>query len=560
MEEVIKSDRCIDWNDKMKTNQAKKRDKKASTVGILAGRFRRLLIAAVLVVAVSVFLFSGLMPDGSGDSASGAMLYEVQRGDLTVSVTESGDIKAMNSQDIKSEVEGRTTIISIVDEGTYITQQDVENGRILVELDSSDIKEKLDQHEIKFLSTQASYTDANESLDIQKKENESNIRAGLMEVRFTLIDLKKYLGESIAGSLVAGSANLLGDEDKISMLVDEPALGGEALQKLRQLQNDIKLAEMRFTRAENKLEGTLKLYDANYVAETELEGDKLEKQSNEIQVEKAHTSLELFKRYEFSKQAEKLLSDYNEAELELERIKARARSKLAKAQAKLASEKATYFLQEERLAKLRKQLDACIVRAPSPGQVVYSSSTDAWARRNRPIEIGAEIRERQKIISIPDMSEMEVEIKVHENWIDKIQPGQKAEISVAAFPDSIFTGEVLSKAPLAEPERWFNSDHKAYVTDVRVDGTHDFLKTGMTAKVMVIIDHVENVIRVPIQSVISSQQKKFCYVMTGQGRKLREVMTGQFNDDFVEIKSGLSETEKILLNPPRVVEADISAQ
>ena len=46
-------------------------------------------------------------------------------------------------------------------------------------------------------------------------------------------------------------------------------------------------------------------------------------------------------------------------------------------------------------------------------------------------------------------------------------------------------------------------------------------------------------------------KKKVCYVKTSKGTKEREVETGLFNDDFVEIKSGLAEGEKVLLNPPR---------
>ena len=167
------------------------------------------------------------------------------------------------------------------------------------------------------------------------------------------------------------------------------------------------------------------------------------------------------------------------------------------------------------------------------------------------IEVGAEVRERQKIISIPDTSEMKVEIKIHETWVDKVQPGQKAEITVSAFPDDTFTGEVLKKAPLADQEDWFNPDLKVYATDVSIDGTHDFIKTGMSAKVEVIIDQMKDVLSVPIQTVITSEGIKVCYVMTNSGTQKREVETGAFNNSFVEIKNGLVEGEKVLLNPPR---------
>ncbi len=128
-------------------------------------------------------------------------------------------------------------------------------------------------------------------------------------------------------------------------------------------------------------------------------------------------------------------------------------------------------------------------------------------------------------------------------------------VAVAAFPDEDFTGKVLKKAPMADPEHWMNPDLKVYSTDVCIDGKYDFLKTGMTAKVEIIIDELKDVVSVPIQVVINKEGKKICYVVGAGGTEQREVETGAFNSDFVEIKKGLAEGEKVLLNPPRISES-----
>ncbi|MBN1392018.1 MAG: efflux RND transporter periplasmic adaptor subunit [Sedimentisphaerales bacterium] len=538
----------------METNDIEKRSDKTSSKSVFTKRLRWILVLVILVAAAGTLLFlwwTSRAPQERKELG----IFTVRRGDLPITVTEAGDIKALNSTDVKSEVEGRTTIISIVDEGTIITPADVNNGKVLVELDSSDIKEKLTQQEIRFSNEEASYTEAKEALDIQIKQNESDIKGSELKVRFALMDLQKYLGAVVAEKLVPKDANSAAEDNKIASLIDDPNLGGGALQKLRELDDNITLAESKFEQASDTLMWTQKLYDKKFVAETELKKDQLEMQSSRIQMDKSRTALELFRLYEFPKEAEKLLSDYNEAKRELERIEAKARSSLAQAQAKLDSRKATYALEKERLEKCRKQLAACTIKAPVPGQVVYSSSMmGSWQRRNNPIEVGAEIRERQKIISIPDTSEMKVEIKIHETWVDKVQPGQQAKITVAAFPDKTFTGKVLKKAPLADPEEWLNPDLKVYSTDVSIEGTHEFLKTGMSAKVEIIIDELKNVISVPLQTVVNRNGKKVCFVLSSKEPEQREVETGLFNDNFVEIKSGLSEGEEVLLNPPRISE------
>ncbi|HUV41270.1 MAG TPA: efflux RND transporter periplasmic adaptor subunit [Sedimentisphaerales bacterium] len=517
-----------------------------------------ILVLVLMAGGVAGFVFFGNKDVKSGSSGGGTGLFAVRRGDLTISVTENGSIEALNAQDIKSEVEGRTTIITLVDEGTMITPEDVNNGKVLVELDSSEIQERLTQQEISFLNEKAAYTEAEEALDIQKKQNDSDIKAGVLKVRFSLMDLQKYLGQTETEKILAMEPDTESTEGKIAEMVESPELGGQALQRLRELDGDISLRKQEIELAKSKLEWTERLAAKNYVSKNDLEADKLDKERKDIAWQKAETAKDLFVRYEFPKEAQKLLSDYQEAERELERIEARARSKLAQAQAKLDSTKARYLLQVERVSKLRKQVEACVIKAPSPGQVVYSSSTDEWARRNRPIEIGAEVRERQKIISIPDTSQMKVKIKIHETWVDKIKIGQKTKIVIAAFPDKVFTGEVLKKSPLADPQDFFSlgSGSKVYSTDVSIEGTHEFIKTGMTAKVEVIIEQLKDVLSVPIQSVVTQDAAKVCYVDTGSGPQMREVETGLFNDDFVEIKSGLEGAENVLLSPPRAVKSE----
>jgi len=511
-------------------------------------------IAVVIVLfgvtGVSVFGYWRYGTQGATGDTGEAGLFTVKRDDLIVSVTESGDIKAVDSTDIKSEVEGRPTIVNIVPEGTYISQEDVDNGKVLVELDSSELTEQLAQREIDFASAEASYAEAKEAHAIQVKQNESDISAAELKKKFAVMDLQKYLGETLAATLVGPQDPNFDAAPVIASLLDDPnRLGGEAKQKMRELTSDITLAESNLQNAMYKLEWTEKLHGRQYVAQTELQRDRLDKQRLEIEKEKAEIARDLFIQYEFPKQTEQLLSDCQEAERELARTQAQARSQLAQAEAKLASSEATRRLQEGRLKKLKKQLAACVIKAPAVGQVVYWSSTQRWSRVK--IEQGAQIWEGSKIITIPDTSQMKAEINVHETWVDKIEPGQKAKITVAAFPDKPFSGKVLKKAPLADQENWMNPDLKVYTTDVSIDGADDALKVGMTAKVEVFVEELKDVLYVPIQSVVTLDDEKVCYIRASSPPEQRVVETGLFNDSFVEIKSGLEEGDQVLLNPPR---------
>jgi len=139
----------------------------------------------------------------------------------------------------------------------------------------------------------------------------------------------------------------------------------------------------------------------------------------------------------------------------------------------------------------------------------------------------------------------------HETEVDKVRAEQPATIVMDAFPDKVLEGEVVEVAPLPDQQRGFlNPDLKVYKTRVRIDGSHDFLKSRMSCKVQILVEQLEDVIIVPIQVVSNRVGKKVCYVMTPQGHQERVVRTGLFNDTFVEIIEGLEAGEEVMLNPP----------
>ncbi|MCK4628705.1 MAG: hypothetical protein KAT56_06850, partial [Sedimentisphaerales bacterium] len=354
-------------------------------------------------------------------------------------VTESGEIKARESTDIKSQVEGRTTIISIVPEGTVITQEDVKNGKILCELDSSELKERFTQQEITFANAEANYTEAKESYDIRMKQNESDIKADELTVQFALMDLQKYLGEELVRKLIDLSGQQEISDTFIADLIEDmtkdpndPRWDGAALQDKRSLESSIKLARGKLERDRNQLRGTNKLYAKEYVAFSELERDQLNYDGSEIELSKSETTLELFLRYDFPKEVEKLFSDYQESQRQLQRTLAKTRSQLAQARARLNSAKATFNLQKERKEKLEKQLKSCVIKATTIGMVVYGTSGGFSRGRRDPIEEGSEVYERQKIFTIPNTTEMAAEVQVHESWVDKVAPHLPVKVTIDA--------------------------------------------------------------------------------------------------------------------------------
>jgi len=600
------------YKDKQNQNASKNQNQR---IGRRIKRRWMILLFIAVAVLVTGLVMAAIRRDAGSDTSSGGT-FTARRDNLTITVTEGGSIRAHKSIEYNCKVKrgyresGTLTILSVVPAGTYVNQEDVDANMVLVQLDSSGFEEQLIQEQMELAGDQENVISAKEARGIQKIQNESDIADAQLKVRFALLDLQKYLGADIANRLIEdvnevlniepndvskvsdmsirgenGVINLTSNDlekanDKpindvnetfrlteiIAPFLDEvrnnPNLlaGSAAGDELKRLEDNITMAEGNLQNAKATLAGTEKLHDANYVSDLDLLRDQLTLQNRKFAKESAEVALDLFKEYDFPKNAEQYLSDYVESGRQLLRVYAQCRSRLSQAQVKLSTAQEQLFFQEKRVKEIIQNIEYCTIKAQAPGLAVYGTggSDDMYrAMRYRGggssgvIAEGETVSEGQTIISMPDTAIMIAEIGVHETEVDKVRAEQPATIVMDAFPDKVLEGEVVEVAPLPDQQRGFlNPDLKVYKTRVRIDGSHDFLKSRMSCKVQILVEQLEDVIIVPIQVVSNRVGKKVCYVMTPQGHQERVVRTGLFNDTFVEIIEGLEAGEEVMLNPP----------
>ncbi|MDB6026655.1 MAG: Efflux transporter, family, subunit [Verrucomicrobiales bacterium] len=569
----------------------------------------RLITGAGVAALLLVWIFS------RGNNNEHEITYAVKRGDLQISVLEGGSLEALESQEIRSEVKGTTKILKIVDEGYLVTPDDVKTGKVLVELESSEIKDRIVQQEIQFQTALASLTDATQGYEIQRNQNISNIKDADQKAQFARMDLEKFLGdktgkevihllrldklELVVRKLPAGEdveqmmlsaletnetqlaeAQLanekLTDEERAakpelvhaalhtkapvtappvidyaSYATAEKLGDGSAMQNLRKLMDDLQSAKQQAGLSETKLEGTKRLFAKGFATKTELDTDKISDDNNALKVKTAQTAYDLFIKYEFHKQAQDYVLKYEDSLRGLEREKKEAISKLAQARARMKGAESRYNIESSQRKELSEQIEKCSVKALKPGLVVYGGGgNENYYGNNEQIREGVSIRERQPLITIPDMTKMAVRVKVHESYIQKIEKGLSAKIQADAYPNKKLAGQVTKVALLPDSQnRWMNPDLKVYQTTVTITGTHDWLKPGMSAKVEILVRQLKDIIYVPLQAVSENNGKHYCQVINGRSEQ-REVKLGEFNDQFIEIKSGLNAGEKVSLRAP----------
>jgi len=334
---------------------------------------------------------------------------------------------------------------------------------------------------------------------------------------------------------------------------------GEAKQKLRKLEDDLQVAQKELGQATTALEGTQRLFAKGFVPKTEVTRDEISHESSRLKVQTAETARALYLKYEFQKAAEESLSKFAEAVREQDKARRVAISKLAQARARLNSAKGQYDVQLRQRKDLTEQQEKCTLLAKKSGLVVYGSGRDdgAYYGGEERIREGATVRERQAIITIPDMTRMAVNVKIHESYIKKVKKGLPARITVDAFPDEVLTGEITKVGVLPDSaNRWMSPDLKVYLTTIAIDGTHDWVKPGMSAKVEIMVNKLADVVYVPVQAVSPDNGKQICYVASSFKPERREVEIGEFTDEFIQVKSGLKEGERVLLRLPDGIETN----
>ena len=208
---------------------------------------------------------------------------------------------------------------------------------------------------------------------------------------------------------------------------------------------------------------------------------------------------------------------------------------------------------------LDRQLKACVIKASQPGLVAYGDlNASSSYNYSNSIEEGSAVRFRQTILTIPDMSQMGVKVNVHESQVKKVHIGQRALVRVDAEPGKLLEGKVAELAILPDSSSSrYTPNLKVYPATIHIDGFHPWLKPGMNAKVEIVVNLLADVLYIPVQSIeVDGDDHHFCYVSKGGSLERRPVVTGQFNEEFIEVRDGLQPGEDVALSLPKKAELE----
>jgi HlyD family secretion protein len=336
---------------------------------------------------------------------------------------------------------------------------------------------------------------------------------------------------------------------------------GDFKAELEEKMGEIALADRDLKEAQDKMLHYRKLFAEGFVPEDQVRLKEAEIKQKEFVLKSKQTKLDVLQRYTRKRQVSELTAKSADAVREHERTLKSSDASVEKAKNELEAAEVTVKIEKSALARIERQLERCEVKAPQDGILVYSKER-MWDMAGR-IQVGAMVHFQQLLFSLPDLTQMQVKMKIHESVVKKVAKGLKAEIRCEAYPDRVLHGTVQRVATLASTERyWDESAVKEYITIIRIDDlpTDSGLKPGMTAEVKILVNQLDDVLLVPVQAVTESEGQHCIYVKNGSGFERRPIKVGENNDKFVEIKSGLEAGEQVALDARARLALELKAE
>lgn len=491
---------------------------------------RVLLIIAGVIIIISIILTINSFKDTKTTLAVTERAVSVARkGDVQVSISGSGTIQSASTKDIASEVSANV-------KNVYVSVGDkVNKGDLLFELDSSDLETQIrnKQRSVNNLSeTVKEYKEDIKNLNIYANMNGyvSNLKyakgdtVNKNSVLFEIVDASSYkltaqvyynannpvnVGDSVSMMFLETFVDIEGVVSKVSDIKEQSDLGGQ-LQTI-----EIKVDNPGYT-----LEGvqvsniTIKTQKGLNVSSLGI-GTFTSNEAKQFKSPSSGTIKEIYINDGSYVSTNELIIVLENDDLY---------DNLSDAQTSL-SDAVT------ELNDIKNDSSFYTIISPIDGIVTTLNISE-----------GDYVRSESTLAKIVNNYEIEFDIDVDELDILDLKIGQEAKVTIDAIEETVKEPLTGTVSEIALEGTTMNSV-TSYPVTISLSG-NDNIKMGMNCSAEIIVESAEDVLILPVEAIESRRGK---YYVTLENNERKEVEVGIYNEDYIEIVSGLTEGDKVLL-------------
>ena len=435
------------------------------------------IVGAVLLVVAAVAVGRIVFTNSEGRDGAEMLAVKtaaVERGDIAVIIDATGTIKPLNIVEVSSKASGKILDLR-VDAGDY-----VEKDEIIAVIETTYVQISLDQAQADLRTAQARLQQAEIDFELQKVQSAIQIRQAeesLSEARQRLAQLK----EAIRLEKTANARGILDAENSlnISEIRYKLLTSGEVRDENRsraQASLNQEIANLDLVISEHKRNQTL--YEKELISQAALETSHAQLKSAEARHQSAIENLRLVEKPATEAELELGQADIRKAEFNLEianeRVEAEVsrdmdielqnqrivqaeeslklaesnKKQIERKQRDLETARSSVKRSETQLELRQIEYDDTIIKAPISGTILEKLVEEGQVITSRLSSLSSS--EGQALVTMADLDTVYVVTEVDETDIGKVEIGQPVTITVEAYPDTPFQGEVLKIAPLGQ--------------------------------------------------------------------------------------------------------------
>ena len=205
---------------------------------------------------------------------------------------------------------------------------------------------------------------------------------------------------------------------------------------------------------------------------------------------------------------------------------------------------------------LNRKFSNVVVRSPATGIALFptqNASSSSSGDEGGELLIGKQIKEGQLLLSIGDLSGLQIEIQVGEININRVKKGMEASISSEAFPGIVLNGKVISVAAQAKPAasggQGASSNFNVEVEVPYISAQErQVIRVGMTAKIQISFKEKPRVM-IPLKAIQFKNGASVVTVVKKNGQRQQvPVKTGSTTPTDISITSGLKAGDRVVVD------------
>jgi HlyD family secretion protein len=157
------------------------------------------------------------------------------------------------------------------------------------------------------------------------------------------------------------------------------------------------------------------------------------------------------------------------------------------------------------------------------------------------VNIGENVSSQTPVALIVSMNKVKIDLNIPEKYISHVLLDQNANITVDTYPNEKFKGVVTKISPVVD------MDTRTAPVEITIDNKTHMLKSGMFARVSLIIGESKAVPVVLKEAIMGKTPDVYVYVIENNKAILKNIKLGIRQDGYFEVKEGIKEGNAVVI-------------